>query len=593
MKKYLKIALAVCSGAILAFLAICFLGFAIIMGIVWGKSKPKPIKDNSVLVITLDGVINERGSGYSFDLTSMFSKEEDVGLDVMVQAIKDAKTNNKIKGIYLEGGSPQTETASLQELRQALQDFKKSGKWIYSHADNYTGGGYYVCSVADKMTLTPIGIVDWHGLASEPMFFKEALEKIGVRVQVFKVGTYKSAVEPFTNTEMSDANREQVTAYLDNIWQTLLNETAQARKIEESKLNALADSFPALRPTEQLLQWGLVDELAYTDQAKNNLRKLLKLAPNDELNIATPQQVVDNLNLKSEKGDKQIAIYYAWGDIVNTPAENLIMGGGHSIVGSEVANDLRKLREDTNVKAVVLRINSGGGSVFASEEIWREMELLKKEKKVVVSMGGMAASGGYYVSCGANKIYAQPTTLTGSIGVFGMIPDVSDLMTNKLGLRFDVVKTNELSDFGSLSRPFNNEESRLMQANVEHTYNQFIQRVSDGRGLPADSVRAMAEGRVWTGEQAMHLGLVDEMGSLEDAIAGAAKLAKLNNYTVSRYPEPKEWTEQLFGGEAADSYLDNRLRTLLGDAYNVVSLANSLGQQDKLQARIPFMPNIR
>ena len=357
-------------------------------------------------------------------------------------------------------------------------------------------------------------------------------------------------------------------------------------------MNAVADSFPAMQPTAKAVEWGLVDELAYTDQAKDKLKKRLKLAPNDKVNTVTPKQVVDNIPVKDKK-EKKVAVYYAWGDIVNEASESMLMGGGHSIVGSVVANDLRKLREDPEVKAVVLRVNSGGGSVFASEEIWREMELLKKEKKVVVSMGGMAASGGYYISCSADKIYAQPTTLTGSIGVFGMIPDASDLVTNKLGVKFDVVKTNKMSDMGSMSRPFNEEESRLIQANVENTYNQFIQRVSDGRGLAADSVRLIAEGRVWTGEQALKLGLVDELGSLDDAVAEAAQLAKLNKYSVNRYPEPKSMFEQLLSGETADSYLNGKFREAMGGAYEVMSLANSLGKQDRIQARIPFLLNLR
>lgn len=591
MKTFFKTALAVIVGVTFSVILLFFLGVSLVAGIAAGSSGSQPIKDNSVLVISLDGSIQERSDATN-DVLNALTDKQDASLDVLLQSIKEAKTNKNIKGIYLTGGNPSAEPASLQELRLALQDFKESGKWIYSHADNYTGGGYYVCSVADELTVNPIGTVDWHGLASEPIFFKEALNKIGVKVQVFKVGTYKSAVEPFVGTEMSEANREQVTAFLGSIWGTMLTDVAMSREISEEKLNALADSFPAMHPTEKMQEWGLVDELAYTDQAKDKLKKRMKLAPNDKLNTVTPKQVVDNITAKG-KGEKKVAVYYAWGDIVNEPAESVLMGGGHSIVGSVVANDLRKLREDSDVKAVVLRVNSGGGSVFASEEIWREMELLKKEKSVVVSMGGMAASGGYYISCPANKIYAQPTTLTGSIGVFGMIPDASDLMTNKIGLHFDVVKTNKMSDMGAMGRPFNEQESRLIQANVEKTYNQFIQRVSDGRSLPADSVRRIAEGRVWTGEQALRLGLVDELGSLDDAIAEAAQLAKLGKYSVKRYPEPKSMFEQLLSGETTDNYLNGKVREAMGGAYEVMNLANSLGKQDRIQARIPFMPNIR
>ncbi len=593
MKKFLMTVLAVVVGFLVSSFVIFFVGVATLAGLAAVGDAEKPVGKNSVLRISLSGPVQETTSSNPIDLLTGVANQQALSLDVITRAIAEAKENDNIKGIYLEGGCPISEPATLQELRQALLDFKKSGKWIVSHADLYTGGGYYVCSVADHVSVNPVGAVDWHGMASEVLFLKDALAKIGVQVQVYKVGAYKSAVEPFTSTGMSEANREQVTSYLNSIWNNFLTQTAKSRKMQSGRLNAVADSFPALRDTKLCKEWGLVDQLAYTDQAKTTLRGKLNLGKDDKIRFVTPRQLLASQKTRKKGKDGEVAVYYAWGDIVTVPAESVLMGGDHSIVGHTVANDLRKLREDDNVKAVVLRVNSGGGSVFASEEIWREMELLRKAKTVVVSMGGMAASGGYYISCGANRIYADATTITGSIGVFGMIPDASSLLNNTLGVHFDGVKTNKMSDFGNPGRSFNAEESRLLQQNVETSYNQFIKRVSDGRKMKAARVREIAEGRVWTGEQALELGLVDELGTLQDAIKGAAKLAGVENYAVGRYPEEEPWWAQLMNGKVANDYMEGRLARTLGANYDMVKLANQLSQQDYLQARIPFQPNIK
>ena len=375
-----------------------------------------------------------------------------------------------MKGIYLEGGILSATPAELQELRQGLVEFKKSGKWIVSYADQYTRGAYYLCSTADKVYMNPQGLLDWSGMASQPIFFKGLLEKVGVKMQVFKVGTYKSAVEPYICDQMSDANREQVTSFLGSIWGNMLKDVAKSRKMTAESLNALADSLTPLSEPKNFVKAKLIDKLCYKSEVKEELKKRMELEDDDNLTFATLSDVANSEDL-NEKVNEEIAVYYAYGEIVDDRANGFDQE--HAITAKEMTMDLQKLAQDDDVKAVVIRVNSPGGSAYASEQIWHEVEMLKAKKPVVVSMGGMAASGGYYISCGANKIYAEPTTLTGSIGIFGMIPDASELLTQKLGLSFDVVKTNALSDFGSMGRPFNETECRLMQAYINRGYDLF------------------------------------------------------------------------------------------------------------------------
>ncbi len=591
MKGFLKTVLAVVVGGIILSIVTFFFGIATIAGMAASSGATQPVEEGSVLRITLKGELLEQYEENPLATLSTGTMEEPLGLDQLLSAIAEAKKNDKIKGIFLDGGTLAATPAMLQELRQALEDFKESEKFIYAHADNYTGGSYYVCSVADEISVHPIGGVDWHGMASTPIFFKDVMDKLGVKAQVFKVGTYKSAVEPFTGTQMSEANREQVKSYLTSIWDVMLQDVSKARNIEMAQLNAVADSFPALQPTQKSVDWKLVDKLAYTDQAKATLKEKLGLGEDDKIKFISPKDLVAGIVPNLTEKNK-VAVYYAWGDIVTDQAQSLMGNNTHAIVGSTVANDLRKLREDDDVKAVVLRVNSGGGSVFASEEIWREMMLMKEEKPVVVSMGGMAASGGYYISAPASRIWAEPTTLTGSIGVFGIIPDASQLLTEKIGLKFDVVKTNAHADFGNMGRGMNTEEQALMQRNVEKTYADFIQRVVDGRKLDEAHVRKIAEGRVWTGAQAKELGLVDSLGNLSNAIQDAAKLAELESYATVSYPEALPWYLQMLN-ESKESYFDSKLRNVLGTNYDAVNVLSVLNAQDRLQARIPFLPNIQ
>lgn len=593
MKSFFKYTMACLLALILFSVVSTIITIVSFAGMMAMDGMTAPIKENSILRINLNGALPEQTEENPLAMFMGGNKESVPGLQTLTEAIRKAGENEHIKGIYIEDAVLYAAPATLQELRQALTDFKKSGKFIIAYSDNYSQSGYYICSVADKVMVNPEGLIDWHGLASETLFFKDALEKVGVRMQVFKVGTFKSAVEPFTNSEMSEANREQITSFLGNIWKNMLLEVSEDRKINVDKLNELADEYTALHPAQYLIDNRLADTLTYIDGVKDYLKKKMETDDDKALSFVSPKEMVsaEIPDFKEEK--EKIAVYYAVGNIVQTADDGLSIGSKDpQIVGEKVVDDLRTLREDDDVKAVVLRVNSGGGSAYASEQIWREVELLKEKKPVVVSMGGMAASGGYYISCGANKIYAEPATLTGSIGIFGMIPDISELVTQKVGLKFDAVKTNALSDMGTMSRPMNAEESRLMQAMVERGYETFTGRVAIGRKMPIEKVKTIAEGRVWTGEQAKELGLVDKLGNLSDAVKAAAKLAKVEKYNTVDYPAPEPWFTQ-FLNDQKSGYLDAELRNTLGEYYTTFSLLRNLRNQDRLQMRLPFDPNIK
>ena len=589
MKDFFKYVLATIVGLVLTSIIMTIICIVSMAGMMASEGMSEPVKDNSVLRIKLQGTISEKG-GEDNPLAFLSNGEiQDIALDQALDALKKAAKNDKVKGIYLEGGILSSTPAELQELRQGLLEFKKSGKWIVSYADQYSRASYYLCSTADKVYMNPIGMLDWSGMSSEPIFYKGLLEKVGVKMQVFKVGTYKSAVEPYINDKMSDANREQVTSFLGSIWGNMLKDVAQSRKMTVEALNSLADSMTMLAAPEASVKGGLVDKLCYKSEVKEALKKRLKLEDDDKLTFTSIKDVANAEDL-NEKVDDEIAVYYAYGEIVDERANGY--NQEHNITAKDMTIDLQKLAKDKDVKAVVIRVNSPGGSAYASEQIWHEIETLKAKKPVVVSMGGLAASGGYYISCGANKIFAEPTTLTGSIGIFGMIPDASELLTKKLGLSFDVVKTNALSDFGATGRPFNEAESRLLQAYINKGYELFTGRVAKGRGMAQDSVKAIAEGRVWTGEQALKIGLVDKMGNLDDAIKAAAKLAKVEKYTVAQYPDIEPWYVGLLNKNTND-YMESQMRALLGDYYSSFSLIRNLKNQNPIQARIPFDPNIK
>ena len=591
MKSFIKYTMATVVGIFLTMTLFTIISIISLAGMMATEGMSAPIKEKSILRLDLSGTLAERSDSNPF-AALMGEENTALSLEDALLALDKAAKNENIIGVYLEGGAMGANPGMAQELRQALVEFKESGKWVVAYGDSYGKTAYYLSSVADSVLLNPEGNVDFGGMASQIMFYKDVMEKIGVKMQVFKVGTYKSAVEPFICTEMSPANREQVTSYLFSIWTNMLKDVAESRNMEVGKLNSLADSLTMISEASVALNGGLVDKLCYMDEVKAILREKSGLEDeDDDLVFASVADVAKSETL-DEKVDEQVAVYYAYGEIVQSQGTGLGMSQEHQIVGEKMIKDLQDLREDDDVKAVVIRVNSPGGSAFASEQIWREVCLLKEKKPVVVSMGGMAASGGYYISCAANRIFAEPTTLTGSIGIFGMIPDMSELMTEKIGLKFDVVKTNEMSDIGTMARPFNEAESAQMQKMINRGYDLFTKRVADGRGMAQDSVKLIAEGRVWTGEQGLNIGLVDELGNLDDAVAHAAELAKVEKFRAVGYPAPDNPFDQLLN-QTKGGYLDSELRELLGEGYAVYSLVRNVKDADRIQARMPFEMNIQ
>ena len=591
MKDFFKYTAATVVGIIVFTIVCVALSVMSIVGMVASASATQAVEKNSVLVLKLNGSIDEQGTDNTIGkLTGNYIPS--TGLNDILSAIKKAKDKENIKGIYIDAGVLSTDYATLQEIRSALEDFRKSGKKIIAYADTYSQGSYYLASVADKIYLNPIGMVDWHGIGAQPVFYKDMLAKFGVKFQVVKVGTFKSATETYTEEHMSDANRLQTKMFLDGTWKQVCNAVSKSRDISVDSLNRYADELLMFQSAESLVKRKVVDELAYASDMKDIAKAQFGIGKDDDLSRLF---VSDMTNVKEKQtSGEEIAIYYAYGDIVQSEKVSLLGGGSHCIVGSTVCNDLKDLMDDDDVKAVVIRVNSGGGDAFASEQIWHQVMELKKKKPVVVSMGGYAASGAYYMSAPASWIVAQPTTLTGSIGIFAVFPDMSGLVTQKLGVKFDEVKTNRNSTFGNLmARPFNEEETAVMQQYVNRGYQLFRKRVADGRRLPVESVEKIAQGRVWLGADAIGLKLVDQLGGLNDAVAKAAKLAKLGEYYTVDYPAPSSWIDQLLAGASDAGSVDARLRLTLGDLYEPVSLMRNLDKHEALQARIPFAINMK
>lgn len=591
MKDFFKYTAATVVGIIVFTIVCVALSVMSIVGMVASASATQAVEKNSVLVLKLNGSIDEQGTDNTIGkLTGNYIPS--TGLNDILSAIKKAKEEENIKGIYIDAGVLSTDYATLQEIRSALEDFRKSGKKIIAYADTYSQGSYYLASVADKIYLNPIGMVDWHGIGAQPVFYKDMLAKFGVKFQVVKVGTFKSATETYTEEHMSDANRLQTKMFLDGTWKQVCNAVSKSRGISVDSLNRYADELLMFQSAESLVKRKVVDGLAYASDMKDIAKAQFGIGKDDDLNRLF---VSDMTNVKEKQtSGEEIAIYYAYGDIVQSEKVSLLGGGSHCIVSSTVCSDLKDLMDDDDVKAVVIRVNSGGGDAFASEQIWHQVMELKKKKPVVVSMGGYAASGAYYMSAPASWIVAQPTTLTGSIGIFAVFPDMSGLVTQKLGVKFDEVKTNRNSTFGNLmARPFNEEETAVMQQYVNRGYQLFRKRVADGRRLPVESVEKIAQGRVWLGADAIGLKLVDQLGGLNDAVAKAAKLAKLSEYYTVDYPAPSSWIDQLLAGASDAGSVDARLRLTLGDLYEPVSLMRNLDKHEALQARIPFAINMK
>ena len=592
MKDFLKFTLATVTGIILSSIVLFIIGMVTLFGIVSTADTETIVKKNSVMMLDLNGVLVERTQESPLGILSqLFSDDSNTyGLDDILSSIKKAKENENIKGIYLQASMLGTSYASLQEIRNALLDFKESGKFIIAYGDSYTQGLYYLSSVADKVLLNPKGMIEWKGIASAPLFYKDLLQKIGVEMQVFKVGTYKSAVEPFISTEMSPANREQVTAFINSIWGEVTQGVSASRSLPVDSLNALADRMLMFYPAEESVQCGLADTLIYRNDVRDYLKQWAELKEDDRLPILGLSDMINvKKNTPKDKSGNIVAVYYASGEITDYSGSSASEEG---IVGTKVIRDLRKLKENDDVKVVVLRVNSPGGSAFASEQICHAVKELKTKKPVIVSMGDYAASGGYYMSCMADTIVAEPTTLTGSIGVFGMIPNLKEL-SEKVGLTFDVVKTNKFEDLGVIMRPFNQDEKALIQMSIAQSYDTFISRCAEGRHMTKEAIEKVGEGRVWTGEMAKELGLVDVLGGIDTALEIAVRKAGIEGYTVVSYPAKQDLLSSLLDTKPTNYVESQILKSKLGEYYQQFGMLKNLKERSMIQARIPFELNIK
>ena len=588
MKQFLKYVCATVVGILIVGVICAILSILSLAGMASMGSMTANVKDNSVLVIQLQGTINERSTENPFSGIMGNSALSEQGLDDILAAIEHAKTEPKVKGIYLEAGTfTGAMPATLQAIRTALLDFKKEGKFIVAYGVAYTQGTYFLCSTADTLIVNPQGMIDWSGLSSQVMYYKDLLQKVGVDMQVVKVGTYKSAVEPFLLNEMSEANREQIETYDKEIWGEMTKAVGKSRNISVAKLNELADSMMLLQKVALYKKEKLVDKVAYSDQVPQTIAAMMKVDSPDDYNTITVKDLAGIVS-SQPKGisGNEVAVYYAVGDIVEEAASGFNVEP--EIVGKKVIKDLEELAENDDVKAVVLRVNSGGGSAYASEQIWHQVMNIKAKKPVVVSMGDMAASGGYYISCAADYIYAEPTTITGSIGIFGMFPNVGELLNDKLGVHFSTVKTNQFSDFGDSSRPFTEQERTLAQRYINNGYELFTTRCADGRKMKQDDIKKIGEGRVWTGLHAKQIGLVDELGGLEAAIAKAKKLAKVEEVSVINYPTKSTFFDSLLNEMQGTSYADQQLKQALGEYYPIWAELKNVGQKTGIQTALPY-----
>ena len=594
MKDFFKNVAATIVGLFAFGLIMTILGFICIIGMIASSNSKPTLKDNAVMVLKLQGQIEDRSEdNWLGELTG--EQFNNLGMNKILSSIRKAKDEEKVKGIYLETGILESDYATLQEIRNALADFKKSGKWIIAYGDALSQGGYYLASVANKVYVNPEGNVDWHGIASQPQYIKDVAAKFGVHFTVVKVGKYKSYTETYTEDKMSDANREQVSRYIGGLWQQLLADVSKSRNISKDSLNHFADGLMVFDDTKLLKSRKMVDGFCYYDEIRDVVKRQLGLKTDETINQVDYNDVdmaIDDSNLMGE----EIAIYYCQGSIVRMETPS-IYGSEQQIVSTKVIKDLQELADNSQVKAVVLRINSGGGDAYASEQIWRAVKELNKKKPVVVSMGGMAASGAYYMSMGAQYIMAQPTTLTGSIGIFGALPDFSDLMTKKLGFKYDEVKTNRNSAYASagMSRPWSAEEITTMQNYVNRGYNLFRKRVAEGRKMSTEQVEKIAQGRVWLGTDAKNIKLIDGFGGLSDAIDKAAELAHLSSYQAVEYPALAGWMEQLMdmAGGNKGTYLDEQLRLTLGDLYQPFIMIRNMKEKEPIQAALPYVLNIQ
>lgn len=587
MKDFFKYVLATVVGLVLTSIIMFALGAMSIVGMIASGEATKSIDHNSVLVLKLDGMMSEQSED---NFMNKINGIEGLSFENTMQAIQRAAANDDVAGIYIEAGQFGADLAQAEELHAELEKFRKTGKWIIAYGEDYNVLSYYLASTANKVYMNPQGTVNWIGLGGEAMYIKNTLAKFGIKYVPVKVGKYKSAVERYTADEMSAADREQTERYLKGWWNTIVKGVSANRHISAADLNKYADDMIALGEPKQFVSTKMVDKLLYTDEVKPAVKKFMNLDEDDDINQIS---VDDILNTKIQEDGDEIAVYYAFGNIVNETSTEGMFNGTY-IAAKDVCRDLQEIADDDHIKAVVLRINSGGGSAYASEQIWHQVKKLREKKPVVVSMSGAAASGGYYISAPANYIIADNTTITGSIGIYGLYRDMSELYTKKLGINFSQVGTNRNSVLGSQEFGFTPEQFTALQNNVNRGYELFKSRVAEGRKLTPAQVENIAQGRVWLGEDAKKIGLVDEIGGLNRAIAKAASLAKCKEYYAETWGETPSLLEQLLANSTdMDTYLDTKLKNTLGALYEPVMMMNEYEQMDKVQARMPYIIRIK
>ena len=580
-RKFWRVVFGSMLGFILSMVVCFFLAVIFMLSMVASLTPSTAIlKDNSILKITLSNQIVDRATPNPFEDVDMgpFSASTTTGLDDILNCIEKAAADPKIKGIYLNVSSIIAAHATLEEIRNALLKFKESGKFIFAYSDVYAQSAYYLATAADKIALNPKGDVTFNGLAAQVLFYKGLLEKLNVDIQVIRHGEFKSAIEPYTLDKMSEANRLQMNALISSVWENMLDKMVKTGRLSKDVFNAIADQLLCSN-AEKAKVVGLIDLLCYYSDVEKELKTLAEIPESDKISFVSLNDYKKSIKDIYKTGDK-IAVIYALGQIIDGK-------GTDQIIGSEtLSREIQKACKDNSVKAIVLRVNSPGGSALASEVIWNEIEMVKQAgKKVVVSMGDYAASGGYWISCGADAIIAQPSTLTGSIGVFGMIPSLQNFLKNKLGVTVDVVTTNQHSDFSTGFRKLDEAEIKYFKIQIEDIYSTFIQRVADGRGMTVEAVDKIGGGRVWSGTDAVELGLVDKLGGVEDAVAEAAILADLKEYDIVYYPVKKSWWTMLFDKEQNS---ETAIKAKLGEFYYIYAAYNQIANERGIQARMPF-----
>ena len=587
MKQFFKMMFASTVGFFVGLMLAGMIAIVFMIGMVAGLGSNSqavytPKAENSVFKIAFEGDIRESAEENPFT-NLLTGREPDLSLRDLLKSIHHAKEQESVKGIYLDMGVFSGGTASLDAVRRALMDFKESGKFIVAYADNYTQGGYYLASVADKIYLNPQGILGLTGLSSRTMFYKGLLQKIGVEMMVFKVGTYKGAVEPFIADKLSDANREQITSYQNSIWGNITKGIAKSRNITVEDVNRFADEGAFFASPEKAVEYKLIDELKYRSEVEKYLIEQSGQT-GDKLKTVGLSNMKNVKKTEREYRNK-IAIVYAEGEIMQQIISSPY-SGNFPCISEKINDDLRKLADNKDVKAVVLRINSPGGSAYTSEQIWKQVYELKKKKPVVVSMGSVAASGGYYIASGASKIIAEPNTLTGSIGIFGMFPNTAGLF-NKLALTTDIVKTNRYADFGDPARPMTDDEKALIQGYIERGYDTFLTRCAEGRGVSKADIDSIGQGRVWTGEQALKIGLVDELGGIERAVELAGELAEIYNYNIMEVSTDHDFLKELLEKQI-EVVKQSVVKDMLGDEYEHFRTLQKVKATYGIQARIPY-----